>query len=70
MPWPRTSRHQRGYGAAWVKTREQVLLRDSYLCQPCRRKGRLTVGNEVHHILPRSRGGSDDMENPLAKGCS
>jgi len=27
-----------------------VLVRDHYLCQSCKRNGRLTVANTVHHI--------------------
>lgn len=33
------------------------------LCQPCARKGRLTVGTECHHVTPKARGGTDDMGN-------
>jgi 5-methylcytosine-specific restriction enzyme A len=63
MPWPRSSRHKRGYGSEWVKLRQQVLERDAHLCQPCRRKGRATVGGEVHHVVPKARGGSDEHSN-------
>ena len=59
----RGSRHERGYGYAWVKTREQILKRDSHLCQPCRQAGRLTVGNAVDHKVPKAEGGTDDHDN-------
>jgi 5-methylcytosine-specific restriction endonuclease McrA len=37
-----------------------VYIRDEYLCQSCRIPGgRL----DPHHILPRSRGGSDTLDN-------
>ena len=63
MGWPTTSRQSRGYGRAWEITRARILERDAHLCQPCKRKDRLTVGNEVHHITPKSKGGSDDDSN-------
>lgn len=64
MPgWGRTSRHERGYGSAWVKTRARILKRDSYLCQPCLTKGRPTEANEVDHIRPKAKGGTDEDEN-------
>ncbi|WP_028392733.1 HNH endonuclease [Bacillus cihuensis] len=36
--------------AAWMKCRQVVLIRDNYLCQECLRKGKITIGNTVHHI--------------------
>jgi|SRR4051812_44300697 5-methylcytosine-specific restriction protein A len=63
MAWPRTSRHERGYGREWTKLRERVAQRDGHLCQACARNGRVVVGNECHHIVPKARGGSDDEAN-------
>lgn len=63
MPWPSTSRHARGYGTAWDKQRIRILERDCGLCQVCLRKGRVTVGNQVDHIIPRAKGGSEDDDN-------
>ena len=63
MPWKRDSSGKRGYGHAWVKLRERVMRRDRYLCQPCEAKGYVTLANAVDHILPKSQGGTDDMEN-------
>lgn len=63
MAWHRTSRHARGYGAAWEKTRKRVLERDLGLCQACMRKGQVRVGNECHHIRPKAQGGTDADEN-------
>lgn len=64
----RGSRHQRGYGAAWDRTRKRIMDRDEGLCQECKRNGRLTVGSkdrplECDHIVPKSQGGSDDYSN-------
>ena len=61
--WHRTSRHERGYDAAWVRTREHVLKRDAYLCQPCLRSGRTYPATQVDHITPKAKGGTDDMGN-------
>ena len=34
----------------WQAVRTQVLERDSYLCQVCKRAGRITPASTVHHI--------------------
>lgn len=64
MPgWGSTSRHERGYGSAWVKTRARILKRDMHLCQPCLTTGRPTLATEVDHVTPKAKGGTDDDEN-------
>ena len=65
MPWPKTSRHERGYGRAWDIRRAAVLKRDQYLCQcrHCKAEGRITPANEVDHIVPKARGGTDAYDN-------
>lgn len=60
---------QRGYGWSWRKLRVKVLERDDYLCRHCLSEGRAVAGNQVDHITPKSRGGSDDMTN-LQTLCS
>lgn len=69
-PWAdKGSRHDRGYGAAWTRIREQALRRDLYLCQACKREGRLTPlcvkprDHAVDHIVPKAFGGTDDLTN-------
>jgi 5-methylcytosine-specific restriction enzyme A len=57
------SRHERGYGAAWVKLRKRILERDKYLCQPCRRQQRIVPARQVDHVLPKAKGGTDDPAN-------
>ena len=71
MAWSRTSRHARGYGTAWEKLRKRILIRDKYLCQQCKREGRVKVGNQVDHIKPKARGGTDDEANleVLCRDC-
>lgn len=63
MPWSRTSRHERGYGTQWDKTRLRILKRDNYLCQPCLAEGRIHTANEVDHRIPKAKGGTDDDDN-------
>jgi len=43
--------------------RERVFLRDGYVCQWCMAPGgRL----DPHHILPRGRGGKDELDNLIS----
>jgi len=54
---------QRGYGAKWRVIRANILVRDNYLCQPCKRKGAITAANIVDHIKAKAHGGTDDPSN-------
>ena len=36
----------------WKKKRERILKRDNYECRECRRYGKTTQANTVHHIKP------------------
>jgi 5-methylcytosine-specific restriction protein A len=67
----RGNRHARGYGNAWVKRRERILLRDCGLCQPCKRAGHVTIATEVDHVVPKAQGGSDEDSNlqSICKAC-
>lgn len=51
----------------WRRLREEVLKRDKYTCQGItptgRRCGKVDADNEVDHIVPRARGGTDDKIN-------
>ena len=58
------------YGRAWKR------IRDSYaaahpLCERCLEEGRLTTVEEVHHIVPISKGGTHARDNlmSLCKSC-
>ena len=63
-PWAnQPSRHERGYGWRWEKLRARILKRDGYLCQPCKRQGRVTQATEVDHIKPKAKDGADDEAN-------
>jgi len=60
-PDPRESASRRGYGSTWRRLRKLVLARDCYLCQLCLQP----AGKSAHvdHIVPRSRGGKDSLDN-------
>lgn len=63
MAWSRQSRHARGYGTAWDKVRALALQRDRHLCIPCLAGGRPTPATQVDHIMPKAKGGTDDLAN-------
>lgn len=53
-------------GWDWQEQKRQVAKRDNYTCQVCERAmdvfDGMTIG-DVHHIIHRSKGGSDDLDN-------
>src|SRR5687768_2825611 len=54
----------------WTKVREGVLLRDNHQCVECGVQCR-EADADVHHLLPRSAGGTDEPSNlvTLCDGC-
>ena len=52
--------YQKGFDYEYSSRREAVLNRDNYTCQCC---GKKHVRLEVHHIIFRSLGGTDDEKN-------
>ena len=60
--------YQKGFNYEYSSRREAVLHRDNYTCQCC---GKKHVRLEVHHIIFRSKGGSDDERNliTLCESC-
>lgn len=57
--------YQKGFNYGWASRREAILNRDGYTCQIC---GKKHTGLEVHHIIFRGQGGTDD-ENNLITLC-
>lgn len=54
----------------WHETRERILARDGHRCTVSRLLGGTCGGAlHVHHIRPRSEGGTDDDDN-LATACA
>jgi 5-methylcytosine-specific restriction protein A len=69
--WAQGTSTQRGYGAPWRRLRDAVLRREP-LCRRCLATAdRPRIATEVHHILPKARGGTDDLENlePTCAEC-
>ena len=58
------------YGRAWRRIRE-LYIQAHPICEQCEKEGRLTLAEEVHHILPLADGGTHDAENLMAlcKSC-
>ncbi len=58
------------YGRNWKRVRDRFLVQHP-LCEQCQKEGRLTEAQEVHHIVPLSRGGNNATENlmSLCKSC-
>lgn len=55
----RGSASSRGFDHEWrTRTRPRILARDPF-CRKCKRK----PSTQVHHVIARARGGSDDDEN-------
>ncbi len=60
----------RRYGRAWTRIRNRYAAAHPF-CEDCYKRGILTPMEEVHHILPLSRGGThaDDNLMSLCKSC-
>lgn len=57
--------YQKGFNYGFSSRKEAILHRDNYTCQCC---GKKNTRLEVHHIIYRSNGGTDD-ENNLITLC-
>lgn len=66
----RDPKSNKRYGRAWKRIRDRY-IKAHPLCEECSKKGFITPAEEVHHILPLSRGGSSDTNNLMAlcKSC-
>ena len=56
---------KRQYGRLWRKIRAQHLA-EHPLCEVCKQEGRTTPAEEVHHIIPLSKGGTHDSANLMS----
>ena len=58
------------YGRAWKRIRDRYAHKHP-LCELCLQQGKYVVVEEVHHILPISKGGTHDEENlmSLCQSC-
>lgn len=64
--YERSSDVNRKYGRAWKRIRDRYAA-EHPLCVMCLREGRLTPVQEVHHILPVSKGGTHARDNLIRK---
>lgn len=66
----RPSAAKRGYDANWGRLRLHKLALNP-LCEECLTHDRVTVANEVDHILPLAQGGTNELTNlrSLCKPC-
>lgn len=69
-PWLQEHKwaYQKGVNYGYANAREHALVRDKYTCQCC---GKKNCRVEAHHIVFRSKGGSNDLENyvTLCEDC-
>jgi len=58
------------YGRAWKRIRDRH-IKQHPLCEMCLKEGRYIPVDEVHHILPISKGGTHARENlmSLCRSC-
>ena len=68
--YDRSPEMKKRYGKAWKKIRDRHMAQYP-LCEMCKKQGRLTPAEEVHHIKPLSIGGTNDGGNlmSLCKVC-
>ena len=68
--YDRSPEMKKRYGRAWKRIRDRHIAQHP-LCEVCKRNGRLTPAEEVHHILPLSQGGTHEDSNlmSLCKCC-
>jgi 5-methylcytosine-specific restriction protein A len=59
----RGSRHQRGYGWEWEKTRKGIRERANDLCEPHLAIGVVHIGCHCDHKTPKAMGGTDAETN-------
>lgn len=58
------------YGCHWKRVRDRY-VKTHPLCEMCLKEGKLTPVEEVHHIIPVNRGGTNDESNlmSLCRSC-
>lgn len=53
------------YGSTWRKIRSRY-IKAHPLCEECRKAGKLTPAEEVHHVIPLAKGGTHDESNLMS----
>jgi 5-methylcytosine-specific restriction protein A len=65
-PWASSTR---GGSTRWWRTIRATALRETPLCPHCAAEGRVALSAEAHHIVPKSQGGTDQLDN-IAVMCA
>jgi hypothetical protein len=61
LGWRESVPHVYLKGEDMSRQRDRLMERDRYSCKKC---GRHLLGDgEAHHVIPKGKGGSDDLEN-------
>lgn len=63
--YKRSPDHSRKYGRSWQRIRDRYVKMNP-LCERCLLEGRYTPVEEVHHIVPVNRGGTNDEDNLMS----
>ena len=53
------------YGYSWQKIRNRYIMSHP-LCEMCLEEGKSTLAEEVHHIIPVKRGGTNETINLMS----
>ncbi len=53
---------ERGYDGRWQRLRVAFLSAHPF-CSSCRQAGRVELATDVHHVIPKRAGGSDEESN-------
>lgn len=66
----RDPKSNKRYGRAWKRIRDRY-IKAHPLCEKCQKNDLIVAAEEVHHILPLSRGGDNKANNliSLCKSC-
>lgn len=66
----RSPNHDKKYGNNWRRIRG-LYVKKHPLCERCLKEGKITPVEEVHHIIPLSRGGTNQFSNlmSLCQSC-
>jgi HNH endonuclease. len=56
--YERDPQTRKRYGRRWKRIRNRYIS-EHPLCEECQKYGRLTPAEEVHHIIPLSKGGTN-----------
>lgn len=63
--YQRDPKSNKRYGRSWKRIRDRY-IKAHPLCEECNKNGRIVAAEEVHHILPLSKGGGNETSNLMA----